>query len=1171
MNAKGSSLIRLTPIEAAPTDLLAEHPPNTDDFPTVITPSSLDASNPALMPGSRLGNFELLEAIGAGGMATVLKARDLDLGRIVALKILPPVTARDSEAVKRFKLEARAAAKLDHENIARVYFCGEDRGLHFIAFEFVEGEDLRRRIDRVGRVSPHDAVHYLLQLSAGLAHAAERGVIHRDIKPSNILITPDGRAKIVDMGLARHLEGQSFNGGVTQSGVTLGTFDYISPEQALDPRRADIRSDIYSLGCAFYHALTGRPPVPEGTAAKKLYAHEHEFPTDPRDLNPAVPDGLAMALAKMMAKRPTQRYQTPAELSHDLSLLVSASTSSSSVTALPHGLTSHHAGLPPLVQAVPRMPLVWLTAVALVVIATVLYFNSGNTAPQSSVAPWHELAAKKAELPPVVPYVTPAAHPETRSNRIADARGLAESLARQGEKALIQLQPGAIYDLRSLPEGIQFTGTELIVEPEPGPTDRSEFARPVLRILAGPPVEKMARPGTLNCRDVGRVVFRNVEIQIVERPATSDQPEDDPIGLLLTNVARTEIENCLIRTGVESRKGRSVGIAVERDGRTKPGSFVLRRSVIDVGVQGIGLRLPERTEVELSEDGFAPHQSAVLWVDDAEESTVAADGKPNLTIQSCTFMFDRGGSAVSVDQRAQCTLSLAANVFADTAAPDEKLMMPGDDPRAGQPVVLRADPSLDVFRLSNPEGQTPNAYYHVTSPVGETRGVQLASPPWAVADPRSLLASLNPWSAFHLDLNEKRLRVNRLPHVLGMVWTELPDRSPRPIYDVGWPPPKPSLPVKAKAGQRVVHPDAVPEDAGSRVYPTVAKAFEDLKAGETILIAQNGKVPVSSLPEKALRATIAPFDGFFPVLVPSEEAFRRPDASLFPLVDGELTLTGLHIQLVGRPAVVTMAGGTTCTIRNCTITLEEKDDETASLIVLTEPTREMKVGAADPANPQIHMENTLVHGRGKVVLLRSPRSFDWTADNCAFALDGAVLQSEAGVRDTPLPRAALRWKNVTATTTGALFDIRGSGQRTQGFDVSCDRCLLASCTRRRAVPPMVLVQETDGSNDPAATMTWRGDNANVYGNYDPLLEIRPLGAGRPVDWDAARWLRFTGETGRVGAVRFAIASLTPAKLRNLKPDDLRAELETSEPGVWRAIDAGADVVKLPKSAEKPQP
>src|SRR5262245_52835772 len=131
--------------------------------------------------------------------------------------------------------------------------------------------------------------------------------------PSNIIVSPNGRAKLVDMGLARMAEAQT-DKGLTASGVTLGTFDYISPEQALEPRDADVRSDIYSLGCTFYHMVTGQPPVPEGTAAKKLHFHEHELPVDPRQLNPDVPDEVAAILSKMMAKSPRDRYQKPEHL-----------------------------------------------------------------------------------------------------------------------------------------------------------------------------------------------------------------------------------------------------------------------------------------------------------------------------------------------------------------------------------------------------------------------------------------------------------------------------------------------------------------------------------------------------------------------------------------------------------------------------------------------------------------------------------------------------------------------------------------------------------------------------------------------------------------------------------------------------------------------------------------
>src|SRR5439155_10033446 len=167
---------------------------------------------------------------------------------------------------------------------------------------------------------------------------------------------------------ARHLESGSVNGGVTQSGVTLGTFDYISPEQALDPRRADVRSDIYSLGCTFYHALTGRPPVPEGTAAKKLHAHQHLWPLDPRELNPAVPDEVAAVLARMMAKDADRRYQTPAELiahlkgvAETLRLSIDAAAADSAVQAV--------AADPNVLPEPPRVPLGWLLAAVGVAVA----------------------------------------------------------------------------------------------------------------------------------------------------------------------------------------------------------------------------------------------------------------------------------------------------------------------------------------------------------------------------------------------------------------------------------------------------------------------------------------------------------------------------------------------------------------------------------------------------------------------------------------------------------------------------------------------------------------------------------------------------------------------------------------------------------------------------------
>src|SRR5262245_52316186 len=190
----------------------------TDESPTVISKTSpIQAGKPLVssealgqgLKGRSLAHFELLEPIGVGGMAAVIRARDKQLDRFVALKILPPEMAGDPENIRRFHQEARAAARLDHENIARVFFCGEDQRLHFIAFEFVEGDNLRVILERRGLLPVPEAVHYMLQVATGLAHASARGVVHRDIKPSNIIVTSTGRAKLVDMGLARSMEPHS--------------------------------------------------------------------------------------------------------------------------------------------------------------------------------------------------------------------------------------------------------------------------------------------------------------------------------------------------------------------------------------------------------------------------------------------------------------------------------------------------------------------------------------------------------------------------------------------------------------------------------------------------------------------------------------------------------------------------------------------------------------------------------------------------------------------------------------------------------------------------------------------------------------------------------------------------------------------------------------------------
>jgi len=267
----------------------------------------------------RIGKYEVVEHIATGGMGAVYRARDTQLDRDVALKVLSNEMAASPGALERFRREARNAAKLRHENIVSIYECGEEKGTWYLALEFVEGIDLYDYIQRKGMLDPEEARRITIQAALALQHAHQQGIVHRDIKPSNFLVTRHGGkllVKMTDLGLSRQSKRDATR--VTRDGTTVGTVDYMAPEQARDSSRADIRSDIYSLGCTLYHMLAGRPPFNEGGLTERLFAHLQDEPPDLRQLNPRVSESLVAVVRRMLAKQPADRYQTPAELVKDL-------------------------------------------------------------------------------------------------------------------------------------------------------------------------------------------------------------------------------------------------------------------------------------------------------------------------------------------------------------------------------------------------------------------------------------------------------------------------------------------------------------------------------------------------------------------------------------------------------------------------------------------------------------------------------------------------------------------------------------------------------------------------------------------------------------------------------------------------------------------------------------
>lgn len=291
-----------------------------EEFPAGLTPRELALA----LNGELLNHFHLQKFIGGGGMGVVFKALDTTLDRIVAVKVLATHAISEEDLQRRFLVEAQSTARLDHPNIARVHYVGRDRGLPYIVFEFIDGVNIRDLVLNQGPVSLADALSITYQIAHALAHAWQREVVHRDIKPSNILVTREGQAKLVDMGLARLYQSQTSDNDLTSTGMTLGTFDYISPEQARDARVADTRSDIYSLGCSLFFMLAGQPPFFSGTAVEKILHHQNKKPPLLRELNPDLPESIDQLLQFMLAKDPDDRPQTPAVVVSELAKILNA-------------------------------------------------------------------------------------------------------------------------------------------------------------------------------------------------------------------------------------------------------------------------------------------------------------------------------------------------------------------------------------------------------------------------------------------------------------------------------------------------------------------------------------------------------------------------------------------------------------------------------------------------------------------------------------------------------------------------------------------------------------------------------------------------------------------------------------------------------------------------------
>lgn len=258
-----------------------------------------------------LGPFWMIDWIGQGGMGQVFKAEDRQLGGLVAVKVLPR-SKSTPEAIAYFAREVRALAQLDHPNLVRAIDHGHEGNVYYLVTEYVPGCDLRKLVRRHGALDMQSAARIVTQVAQGLEHAHEQGLIHRDVKPGNVLVTPEGHAKLSDLGLAGSVYEDPAND--PRFGKIVGTADYLSPDHIKNPTEPRPAWDIYSLGCTFYYAVTGKVPFPGGSVADKARAHCDLAPLDPRRLNPGLDAEFVDVIADMMAKEPGERIQSASEV-----------------------------------------------------------------------------------------------------------------------------------------------------------------------------------------------------------------------------------------------------------------------------------------------------------------------------------------------------------------------------------------------------------------------------------------------------------------------------------------------------------------------------------------------------------------------------------------------------------------------------------------------------------------------------------------------------------------------------------------------------------------------------------------------------------------------------------------------------------------------------------------
>jgi parallel beta-helix repeat protein len=608
-----------------------------------------------------LGPYLLLEVLGEGGMGQVFKALNRLMKRVVALKVIRQERLPQGDAIRRFQREIQALAQLAHPNIVTAYHADQVGDCYFLVMEYVEGTDLHRLVKEEGPLAAGRACEYVRQAAVGLEHAHERGLVHRDIKPANLLLSRrEGVIKVLDLGLARIAcgsEDSAASSATSVPGMIMGTPDFMAPEQAVRAHEADIRADIYSLGCTLYFLVTGRPPFAKGSDVEKLVLHQQAEPVAVELLRRDLPEELPQVLRRMMAKRPEDRYQTPAEVATALTPLCRTDNENPgrTIDAGPPGVAAETVLSTPLLntdagRSAGPVARSWRTRrlpVAGAVFALIVAASVGLVA--------YNLRPADTQGPPPPPSALIVA-----ANGEGQYTSIAEAIAGARGKMRILVRPGRYRESLVIDKEVELVGDgnagEVVVESTDAPcleikAESASVRRLALRSQVGPKGDKQPAihivhgRATIEDCDITSAAYSGVVIHESTANPTLRRCTIHHCaspGIYVHRSAQGTIEDCDIFSN-------KVGLMI----RAKANPLIRRCKIRDN--QSCGMFVFEQGEATLDDN-------TVISGNDTQGLWVKEDGS-SATLQRCTIQ-DNKWCGVFINQGARAKLydcSILAN------------------------------------------------------------------------------------------------------------------------------------------------------------------------------------------------------------------------------------------------------------------------------------------------------------------------------------------------------------------------------------------------------------------------------------------------------------------------------------------------------------------------------